>query len=408
MKNILSSSWWKKIHAVLFFLILGIVPFGQLERLELSTTRALYIHEIGIVVFIGMALLLYGKKIFSFGKRLPFISSFLLFIAWILLSFIWGTYADFSQTATAFLYLSRFLLYSIFSFLTLFLLSQKELKIPQVKTSVLLSVGLIAIFGWVQYLLVPDTRFLIYAGWDRHYLRLISTLFDPNFTGILLSIGALLLHKKMGESSLSLREKILLFLFISALLFTYSRASFLAYGVGIIWLIVSQKKIIHALFLFLFALGIVFLPRQNSEGTRLERTASVTARIDSVGSSLQSLNIKDIVLGKGWYSYKTIAVSPVFDLEVPNHASAPDNSLIFLFTSVGLIGSALFGLCGWKVVSFVGWKSDLVLVLGAVLVHSLFNNTLFYAFVLFYVAVIMGYTVASTLLLPRSRPYSQL
>src|SRR3989304_8999963 len=72
------------------------------------------------------------------------------------------------------LYLLRFLAYSLL------------LNIKIDRKYLLFFSSAIAVFGLAQYILIPDTRFLAVLNWDDHYYRLLSTLLDPNFTGIIL------------------------------------------------------------------------------------------------------------------------------------------------------------------------------------------------------------------------------
>src|SRR3989338_6680935 len=42
--------------------------------------------------------------------------------------------------------------------------------------------------GLGQYIFLPDTRFLLSYGWDEHYWRLIGTVLDPNYMGVMMGM----------------------------------------------------------------------------------------------------------------------------------------------------------------------------------------------------------------------------
>ena len=74
-------------------------------------------------------------------------------------------------------------------------------------------------------------------GWDDHYYRLISVLFDPNFTGLILVLGLILIYFNRPRSWW------LYAIHLLALLLTYSRSSYLALLVAGLYLAIVNKKL---------------------------------------------------------------------------------------------------------------------------------------------------------------------
>ncbi|PIY79331.1 MAG: hypothetical protein COY81_02855, partial [Candidatus Pacebacteria bacterium CG_4_10_14_0_8_um_filter_43_12] len=79
----------------------------------------------------------------------------------------------------------------------------------------------------VQYLLLPDTRYLYLFGWDDHYYRLIGPLLDPNLSGILFVLTSWLIvaWRKLLPKAIVVS---LLMMTILAIVLSYSRATYLS------------------------------------------------------------------------------------------------------------------------------------------------------------------------------------
>lgn len=369
------------VRRPLLFLIFGLASLGQLGRIELTPSRAVYLHEIALVVFAAIAA--FSLKLS--WKEIPL--SWKLFTGWAALSLI-SLWIKGPMPLSSALYLIRFILYLAFGFMLVQLVKQKRLHSSFIEKTLIASITAVAILGWLQYLLLPDTRLLMYLGWDDHYLRLISTLFDPGFTGAVLCLGSLVtLHKLLSQQIFKGARAALLqwsaLLTTSALLLTYSRASFVAWitGVSLLWLRSRRPGYLAAGTLFLLA--VLILPRGRSEGVLLERTASISARVESVTASKPS-NLWDFFVGHGWYSGKSDEIRSVGGNMVPSHNSGPDNSFVFVFSSLGIIGLLVYLGMLKSFAEFGRWSPVTIAVLGAMSAHALFSNTLFYPFVLFY------------------------
>lgn len=320
------------MNKILFPLLFLSMAFGQLERLG-----PVYLHDLILAV-----ILLVNR---------PKISRPVLYFA--LAGFVSLILSGFKPGGE---YLVRFLAYSLL------------LGLKAERRYLLFFSGAIASLGWLQYLLLPDTRFLLALNWDDHYYRLISTLFDPNFTGIILVLGLVLTYFSYPRSWR------LYLLHLSALLLTYSRSSYLALLAAALFLALIKKKL--KLFLLGFsALSLVLLalPRPGGEGVKLERVFSIEQRFDSYREGV-SLWLKSPIFGLGFNTLRYYRSDPI------SHAAAGlDSSLLFVLVTTGAVGLLAY----LNLLKFLWQKSLLLRVsLIALLVHSLFVNSLFYAFTL--------------------------
>jgi hypothetical protein len=392
------------LSRLFLFVSLGLLPLGQFARIELRPGIALYMHEITLLLFVMTLITLLFHSVRNIRSSLT--GMVLLAVeVWIISSILLHFPFLSPLFVTAFLYLLRLNLYVFAAIGVRYLIDKKVLNKDFVRTLMLGGIGVIAALGWVQYFFLPDTRSLVFMGWDDHYLRLISTLFDPGFTGMVLCIGSLLLgreifsHWKVDTTYHRIAKFFSFVLITSALLFTYSRASYVAFFVGILVLVCVLRTFKPLVVAALFVVGIFLLPRPASEGARLERTASITARLQTVQQGIAKRSLVEMLIGKGWYSTKSLEVREAFGNQLATHASAPENSFVFIYTSLGIVGLSLFGWLFFLLVKGAGYRSEFSVVLTATLSHAVFTNTLFYPFVLFLLGVVwaLRYKESSTI-----------
>ncbi|MEP6779853.1 MAG: O-antigen ligase family protein, partial [Gemmatimonadaceae bacterium] len=122
-----------------------------------------------------------------------------------------------------------------------------------------------AVFGLFQVVFLPGFAQMISDGgagapqWDVQGRRLVSTLLDPNFAGILLVI-ALLMRIALVAEGIS-ESKLPLIVLSSALLLTVSRSSLLALAVGILMIVAARGLKLRLVKVFLGGalLGLPFI-----------------------------------------------------------------------------------------------------------------------------------------------------
>ncbi len=357
-----------------FFLVafVFLLSLGQLQRIQLTNNLAFYLHDCLIVGFLLKELFTAImqrkiipknlKKIPIFQKKIFWCFSITAFLSWII-AFLQGRF-DYR----AILYLSRILAYLVFVFLL-----QKQLKNKSWLWR-LISFNIL-VFGFVQYLFLPDLRFLIYEGYDDHFYRLVSTILDPAFTGLIFvfNLNYYLWQKKKNWS--------VIVLFVIGLLLTYSRSSYLAFllSSGVL-LLIDKKAAKKAIFLILtcFLLSLPFLPKQSGgDGVNLLRTTSVQARIDNDQKIWQEIEGVQWLFGQGLF---IPAQSRQVAKNIPNHSHFADNIFVFLISNLGIVGSIALILLVLETIKF-GKKENIVL-LTSLVSHAMFNNNLTQSFVI--------------------------
>lgn len=400
LQTIISPARIFRIHFLLFW---GLLAFGQLQRFQVTSNIAFYGHEI---VLLSWLLSSFKPLIIQIGRHLNALKNNrigLALLRFLGLQFLLYNLLDFQLIQV--LYMMRLTCY-----FTLFYLFKIGLQRQYITTNhigkTILTVGtIIGIAGLFQYFFIPDTRFLWFQGWDDHYFRLISTLFDPNFTALILGITLLFYLIESKNETLSdfsipkgplrgfpfsktptVRSFIIILFFLVTLLLTYSRSGYVALAIGLLSLALLHKHIKPILILLLFIVCIPFLPRPAGEGVKLERTASVESRLESNRSSLQSLSLTEVIVGRGMYR----------DLQsnqsgLPQHATAPDNSFVFIFTSVGIVGSLLLIATLIHLTKKHHISKKLLPIIAVIFTHSLFNNSLFYIWTISLLIVVSIY-----------------
>lgn len=374
---------------ILVFAYFILFPFGQLLSTKLSFLGlSIPVHAIDILAILTIFPFLVGKL------RLP--RTYSLFLGFLMVATFSNILALKSypswEILIGLLYLLRF-----FSYSTLFLLAWNLVKQDKKLSDsffdlLIISSIFTAVFGWIQYLFFPDLTSLRYVGWDDHLYRLVGTHLDPGFTGIILVFGFVasfnrFLRKKEGSTFwLSL-------LFLLSLAFTYSRASYLAFAFAVLTIAV-RKGMKKSLFLVLTLLiMILFLPRPAGEGVRLERVASVLARAQNYGQTLTIIK-KYPLFGVGFNNLCAERTRLFGGIGYASHAcSGSDSSLLLVAATTGIVGLIIFFYMALKIVRGLRMNlfGETLLASGvALLVHSLFVNSLFYPWVMGFLAVLLA------------------
>lgn len=376
---------WPPISVLAVTLLLSL---GQLQRWQITPGLAIYAHELVVAATVLVSSFhalksftpLSIRKVFQLHRWL------IMFLAWTVLGLGIASMSG-QPILTAVMRLMRLGSYFLFGKQLLEWLKHKQLTPQYLQVVLIFSLGLIALWGVIQYLLLPDTRFLSILGWDDHYYRLVSTWLDPAFTGLALALGwwwvfewkVLKRLKPHTQYSLAL-------LFLISLLLTYSRSSYLAFAVLLSAALVNSLKKTRQL-AWLTVVTIIFtsswwwLPRPASEGTRLERTASVNARVEVTKSVVEKTQNYQWLVGRGLFVPISDASANHSNLTTPNHAVLPDNIFLTLVSGLGLIGIGILAKVIWQYRQLAVPTAKWWPVWIAVTLHSMFNNSLLQPFV---------------------------
>jgi hypothetical protein len=367
-----------KTYQGLFLLFLALFALGQLQRIQLTPTVGFHLHDILIFAWVTLSLLTHPQQWRSSIRKFKLSENKLeaVFVGWVILTLLISSFISIPMAAP-FLYLARVVMYCLFAYSLPFTLSLTSRKHRQLWTYAGLLIGWL---GIVQYVVLPDTRFLRMLGWDDHYYRLISTQFDPGFAGILLAIT---INYLWSLKHLPTKLKLVITTVLSiTIALTFSRASYLSAIFGSL-IIVAPKAlrkslIIVSAVLITFVLLYLTIPKPGGEGVNLLRWYSISQRIGSNTQALSSLQPQHWLIGRGLFVSTKESAS-----DLPQHAAFPDNLFVFVLTGVGIPGLIMFTVLLYKWLAFL-YKKDRYLFASwiAVLIHSQFNHSLFQSFVL--------------------------
>lgn len=402
-----------------FFLLLTscLISLGQLQRIPLTAFTSIYVHE----VVLGLWTLFLLTSSTTRNHFTSFVLRTTRLVAPLLVLILVGwTSALLTGTSIShsLLYAARLCFYLSWAAVLAKsgTLSKQWLHLSLISTGLL-----IAFFGLLQRIFFADTRSLAILGWDDHYLRLISTQLDPNFTGILLvmtifsilkvdtSFWQWLIHGQTQKSLSKIARFTTWFcicVLLAALALTYSRASILALIIGLIYYLATHRAALknQAKMLMIGAAifgGVIFGTSllQSGEGTNLFRTSTVFSRLQTSQYWLMSLQPHQWIVGRGLF------VAPADELvssklTLQDHANLPDSLPVLILSGTGLLGTALTLYYLKRYIPYFKRLSPAESsLLIAVLVHSMANNTLLQVFVLMYVLL----SLLSEELTPRNK-----
>jgi len=230
-----------------------------------------------------------------------------------------------------------------------------------------LSAVIFVFFGLIQYLFSPNMSFIKYIGFDDHFYRLIGTLLDPNFTGaILASLSIFLISSGYLKLGLVL---------LIPLALTFSRASYISYFLPLFTYSLIKKKYLLFILPALLGLVVLFAPKPFGEGVNLFRTFSIFSRIGSAQQGLTFFVQRPIF---GW-GYNTLITD--------TGRVGIDNSYIFLLATTGILGFVSFII--FLIKAFMCKTLPVRLALMSILVHAMFNNTIFFPWILAFVVILL-------------------
>lgn len=399
----------EKIVKYLFLLIFLIFPLGQLISFYPDIPCIpgwVRIHPLdwlvgGLIITWVVWQLVARKKI----KALPGAKLILAFIAIALLSWVINL-KNYTQLEilVAFLYLLRWTVYAGMYFL-IFNFSFKPAML-------LLISGLIsAVFGLLQYIFFPDVRALTALGWDPHYYRVVGTFLDPGFSGMIYVLSLIFLVSQAANSSTSEEcfahhprcflsgSFIILY---AALALTYSRASYLAFLIGMGMIAYFKKSWrFFAFITLLLAMTILILPQPGGEGVKLERTSTIRARIEDWQHAIQIIKDHPLIgVGFNFYRFSQRDYGFLEEDWQESHAGAgSSSSFLFVFATTGVFGFLAYLLTWVSLISCLKqkWLASPVAIREvalsssiALLVHSFFNHSLFYPWIMLWMWIILG------------------
>ena len=305
----------------LIYLLLIIYPFGQLMRFRQ-------------IVFLDVVIFLIA---------LPFIFKVKGLIKYVIYYLILTNFIAYFVTSSydwlGILYLVRLIFYTLLALALGDYFGDKSLAFKKKMLKMFLIVFFyVATFGWIQYLWLPDLRRFTVFGWDDQLFRLAGTFFDPGFTAIILVLGL------TASTALFLKNKIKIYLWLSlflgvSIIFTYSRAGYLAMFVGLTYLFFKLAKLKYLfLGILLFGLTIFLLPQRAGEGVNLARLYSIYDRVGNYKETLQVFE-KYPLTGVGYDNLCVVRKNEFNFREYgENSCSGSDSGMLLILATTGVVG----------------------------------------------------------------------
>lgn len=393
----------KNLPKIIFFLILAVFPFGQLCRLQLpGYLPGVRLHLIDVVVLIFVTTW-FLEKIKNKEKFVPpaFFREMVFFGFFALISLLlqFGNFKPVELFSSS-LYLLRLWNYFFFYWASFDFLRKYQLKLSKY----LIWEGLvIAFFALIQYLFIPDSRFLYYLGWDEHYFRAIGTFLDPAFTALIINLSLISLlvdflrQKKTNWYLLFLKG----FFLITVIGLSFSRASYLSLAISLAVIFLFKKKaLLFFVSLFVFVSIILLLPKPGGEGVNLLRVSSIFAKTDNFRQTIHIFKDHPF-FGVGFNTFRFVQrdygfISPK-NWQDTNSGGGGDNSFLFVLATTGIFGFLVFLNFWLKIIlksfgSLAINKSALFLFSStlAITISAFFVNSIFYPWIMIWLMMILA------------------
>ena len=365
------------LSAIVIYLILFVLPFGQLLRVNFSSINFPFV-DILIVLFSVLNILGHIKN-----KNLkPQNKYFLIFIPISLTSLLVNLIFYPQPFLKPFFYFIR-----LTSLLLLIIFPPSFYKPSKIPKYLVLSLFSCVTFGLIQYFFWPDLTYFASQNWDPHLNRLVGSFFDPSFTALIFLLFIIFLFYKLPNSNIKI---ILISITYLALALTYSRSTYLS--IFLVSLFTSLKTRQAKFFIItsiLLILTITLLPKPYGEGTRLDRTASIYAKIQNYKQALSTIR-QSPLLGVGYNTLPNIKSSP------QNHSSGGfDNGFLTIFATTGILGFSLFliGFIDLYRQSSIFIKTTLL----SITIHTFFANSLLYNWILLLTIIFLAFDKTQTI-----------
>jgi len=226
-----------------------------------------------------------------------------------------------------------------------------------------------------------------------HLFRLVGAFLDSTYLSIVLVLG-LLISIGLFINSKQKKYLLLAFFLLISIAFTYSRAGYLALLAGAgAWALTEKRlrKIVLSIMVFLTI--VIAIPTINNHSNEFFRTFSITRRIDNYETTL-AIYSHSPVFGVGYNNMCAAYQKYVGFQDFASHAcSGSDSSLLFILATTGIVGLFVFLQNTFNLFKlFIRKRNNQVVIAStvALFVHSLFSNSLFFPWVMGYMAILLA------------------
>ena len=371
----------------LFIFVLFLFPLGEVVRINLGNGIVVKPLDTGVGCIVFLWLIFKLKKREGVKQKYILVP-ILLFSASGIFSLLINSSLSFDQFFASVLYLIRWIVYAgIFFVVSDF---DKDFK-KRIVNLLLIIGGLTVGLGYVQYIFYTSLKNLFYLGWDEHMYRMFSTILDPNFAAAFFVLFFLFLTSLFFKKK-SILIGLLLILTLGAIFLTFSRSALIMLIVSSILLfILMNRKIWIALLLVITFLVLAISSRYfNIENINLFRIVSTEARFETAKNAIKIIQDHPI-FGVGFNAYRYAQIDYGFrnnGVKVSHADSGVDNSLLFILATTGIVGFVAYVFMWFRILKI----SDAVVIASiiGVFIDSLFINSLFYTYIMFWLWLIIG------------------
>lgn len=373
---------------VLSLTIIVATSIGQLIRIPVATGGITMLD----IAISGLSLIGLTLSKFKLNSPSTFIKVAFVFIFIGLFSLIFSPIKLLQQELSISLgYIIRFSLYILFAWI---LYSGGLRELAKFAKPILLISGIaLSIIGLLQFVLLPDLKFLQSSGWDPHYFRTVSTFLDPNFAGAYFVLTLLLLVQNPGINTSNPRVFYIFFSIVYlALLTTFSRSSYGMFLISLLALSYFLKSwrmafLSVALFILLL-LSFQTYGQAVAKPRSIDRSASAGFRLNTWQQGWELFQ-KHPILGVGFnaYRYGLRQYNLGDEQFLSSRGSAGnDSSLLFVASTTGAVGLLAYLGMLLSLLKF-GFLKNALLFSGlfGLLFHSIFANSLFYPPILLWI-----------------------
>jgi O-antigen ligase len=377
----------------IFIFVLFLFPLGEIFRIDFGNGLVIKPLDmgIGILIFFWLFLKFFNKEKI---KRTDILIPFLLFtLSGLFALIINNLHLSLNEFVISFLYLSRWIIYAGLFFVVSDFDGEFREKIS--RTLIILG-SLMVGLGYVQYLYYSNLENLRYLGWDEHMYRLFSSFLDPNFAGAFFVLFFLFLINIFLKKK-NILVGLLSILTLGSVFLTFSRSGLIMLLVASCLLFILNNKKILIVFLLIFVFIVLGISSKyfNISNINLFRVVSSEARLETAKNAIEIFR-RNPVFGVGFNAYRYAQYRYGFRnvASISSHAdSSPDNSLLFVLATTGIVGFSMFIFLWFKILKSVSVLGIASIV--GIFVDSLFINSLFYSLIMFWLWITLALSAKS-------------
>lgn len=355
-----------------------LIPFGLLLRIPIFQNVYVVPQDIVVSAIAVLTVIFYMKEKEGFTEnRFLFFQVLFILVGVVSLIINFFIFKDINFLVS-FLYALRYSVY-------LTLVGGKKFIPKDEMLGKLLNLSFITflIAGYVQFLYFNDLRSLSSYGWDIHLYRLFSTLFDPNYAGVLYVIILLYFLSRVFEKKYRYSYKELAASFFTgiAIFVTYSRTAIVGITAGLLAVGILKRNVVAIVCtIVVIAVSFTLVSNPKIEGLNPFRSVSSNERIKSVKEAFYIIQ-KNPIIGSGFNAYRYAQVRygtrNAHGAFASNADAGTDNSFLFVLATTGVVGFVLYLLSYFYLIKDLALNIRKVGIFPIGIVVSVFSASIF-------------------------------